>query len=110
MKIKLASGSVSAIPDSQKMPVASLALALGAGAGMNHKFMTDLAAALAKAGFAVLRFQFPYMEAGGKRTDPPAVAAATIAAAVKSLRERMTTTAASEELLPDVRGIICTSR
>ena len=40
-------------------------LAHGAGAGMRHPFLEDFAAALARRGVATLRYQFPYMEAGG---------------------------------------------
>ena len=54
----------------------------GAGAGMTHAFMTDAAEGLAARGIATLRYQFPYMEKGGKRPDPPAVAQAAVRAAV----------------------------
>ena len=54
----------------------------GAGAGMTHAFMTDAAEGLAARGVATLRYQFPYMEKGGKRPDPPAVAQAAVRAAV----------------------------
>lgn len=90
---------------------------------MHHAFLRDLSTALVARGFAVLRFQFPYMEAGKKRPDSPKVACATVAAAVAALRKRvpdlplfgagksfgsrMTTTAASEGLLEDLSGIIC---
>ena len=46
-------------------------LAHGAGAGMRHRFMEAIAAALAARRVATLRYQFPYMEAGGRRPDPP---------------------------------------
>src|SRR5690606_28155143 len=46
-------------------------LAHGAGAGMRHAFMEDVARRLAARGVATFRYQFPYMEAGGKRPDPP---------------------------------------
>ncbi len=41
---------------------ALLVLAHGAGAGMTHVFLEDLARALADRGMATLRYQFPYME------------------------------------------------
>jgi len=50
-------------------------LAHGAGAGMAHPFMANVAAGLASAAIATLRYQFPYMEQGGRRADPPALAA-----------------------------------
>jgi predicted alpha/beta-hydrolase family hydrolase len=60
-----------------------LVLAHGAGAGMNHQFMEELAAALAACNIATLRFNFPYMEAGKKKPDSPAIAHQAIDAALK---------------------------
>jgi uncharacterized protein len=67
-------------------------LAHGAGAGMNHPFMVAVAAELARRGIATLRYQFPYMERGAKRPDPPQLAQATVRAAV----------AAALRLLPEL--------
>ena len=102
--------------------VALYVLAHGAGAGMRHPFMRDVAERLAARGVATLRYQFPYMEAGGKRPDPPAVAHATVRAAVdaaraacpelptfaggKSFGGRMTSQAAADGGLEGVRGLI----
>ncbi len=49
-------------------------LAHGAGAGMRHAFMTDIAAALASREVATLRWEFPYMAAGRARPDRAEVA------------------------------------
>jgi len=57
-------------------------LAHGAGAGMDHPFMVEVARGLALRGVATLRYQFPYMERGGRRPDPPPLAQATVRAAV----------------------------
>jgi len=57
-------------------------LAHGAGAGMFHPFMDGAAKGLAERGIAMLRYQFPYMERGAKRPDPPELAHATVRAAV----------------------------
>ncbi|MGC1821896.1 MAG: alpha/beta family hydrolase, partial [Pseudolabrys sp.] len=57
-------------------------LAHGAGAGMDHPFMEDVARGLAARGVATLRYQFPYMERGSRRPDPPQLAQATVRAAV----------------------------
>ena len=46
-------------------------LAHGAGAGMDHPFMIAVATELARHGIATLRYQFPYMERGARRPDPP---------------------------------------
>jgi predicted alpha/beta-hydrolase family hydrolase len=68
--------------------VVALVLAHGAGAGMRHRNMQAIADAFAARGIATLRFDFPFIEAGRKRVDPPAVAAERIAAAFRSARER----------------------
>jgi predicted alpha/beta-hydrolase family hydrolase len=61
---------------------ACLVLAHGAGAGMTHEFMATVAAGLCDRGVATLRYQFPYMEKGGRRPDPPGIAHAAVRAAV----------------------------
>ncbi|MGH7536180.1 MAG: alpha/beta hydrolase family protein, partial [Gemmatimonadales bacterium] len=97
-------------------------LAHGAGAGMRHRFLEAMAAALAERGMATLRYNFPYMEAGAKRPDPPGLAHATVRAAVeraaevapglpllaggKSFGGRMTSGAAGSGPLPGVRGLV----
>lgn len=123
LKLESGEGEVSAILDLPEKPRGALTLAHGAGAGMNHKFLAELAPKLAQAGFAVLRFQFPYMEAGKKRVDSPKIAVATVAAAVerlaaevpgvplfaagKSFGSRMSTTGAAEGAIPQASGLIC---
>ena len=68
--------------------VTALVLAHGAGAGMRHRNMQAIADAFALHGIATLRFDFPFIEAGRKRVDSPAVATARIAAAFRSAGER----------------------
>ena len=41
----------------------------GAGAGMRQKFLEAAAQGLNERGIATLRYNFPYMEAGGKRVE-----------------------------------------
>jgi uncharacterized protein len=65
---------------------ACFVFAHGAGAGMAHPFMAAVAAGLAARGIASLRYQFPYMEKGSKRPDPPQVAHATVRAAAAEAR------------------------
>jgi predicted alpha/beta-hydrolase family hydrolase len=65
-------------------------LAHGAGAGMRHAFMEQVAAQLAQAGIATLRFQFPYMDKGSRRPDSPKVCHDTVRAAVKEAARRTT--------------------
>ena len=70
--------------------IAAVVLAHGAGAGMSHPTMQSIADAFKRRGIATLRFNFPFMEAGKSRTDSPAVATATIAAAFAAAQERTT--------------------
>jgi uncharacterized protein len=107
------------VPDNAR---ACLVLAHGAGAGMTHPFMADVARKLAERGIATLRYQFPYMEQGSKRPDTPAVAQAAVRAALaeaagrlpalplfaggKSFGGRMTSQAQAAQPLPGVRGLV----
>jgi predicted alpha/beta-hydrolase family hydrolase len=93
----------------------------GAGAGMSHPFMEMVATGLCERGIATLRYQFPYMEKGGKRPDAPDVAHVAVRAAVveaarccaglpliaggKSFGGRMTSQAQAIAPLPGVRGL-----
>jgi predicted alpha/beta-hydrolase family hydrolase len=89
---------------------------------MLHPFMASVASELAQRGIATLRYQFPYMERGSKRPDPPKLAEATVRAAVleaarlapdlplfaggKSFGGRMTSQAQAASALPGVRGLV----
>jgi predicted alpha/beta-hydrolase family hydrolase len=64
-----------------------LVLAHGAGAGMRHRFLEDVSQGLAGRGLGTLRYQFPYLEAGRRRPDAPAVATAAVRAAVARAAE-----------------------
>ena len=101
---------------------ACLVLAHGAGAGMTHRSMAAIADGLFERGVASLRYQFPYMERGGKRVDPPPVAHAAVRQAVAAARARagaaplfaggrsfgarMTSQAQALKPLEGVRGLI----
>jgi uncharacterized protein len=101
---------------------ACFVFAHGAGAPMTHPSMERPAQALSEAGIASLRYQFPYMEQGLKRPDPPALCHATVRAAVsaaaqalpglplyaggRSFGGRMTSQAQALEPLLNVRGLI----
>jgi predicted alpha/beta-hydrolase family hydrolase len=115
------SGTVSALLTKPAKPIAAFVFAHGAGAGMTHTFMETVAAGLAARSIATLRYQFPYMERGSKRPDSPAIAQATVRAAVaaaaqgmprlpliaggKSFGGRMTSQAQAKEPLPGMRGL-----
>ena len=70
--------------------VAALVLGHGAGAGMRHANMQAIADAFAGRGIATLRFNFPFIEQGRKRVDPPKVATARIAEAFAEVGGRST--------------------
>lgn len=80
-------GDVSALAMVPKDANALLVLAHGAGAGMVHTFMEHVADELANNGVATLRYNFPYMEKGSRRPDPPAVAEKTVAMVMEKANE-----------------------
>ncbi len=62
-------------------PAAAMAVAHGAGAGMDHPFMTGFSRRMAELGVATVRFNFPYMQKGRRAPDPePRLRAAWLAA------------------------------
>jgi predicted alpha/beta-hydrolase family hydrolase len=97
-------------------------LAHGAGAGMRHKFLAAIAAALATRDVATLRWEFPYMAAGRPRPDRAELAEAAVRevwdaararfgelamfAGGKSFGGRMTSRAHAAQPLAGLRGII----
>jgi len=81
-------GSVSALLDRPPKARACFVFAHGAGAGMIHPFMETVASGLGERGIATLRYQFPYMEKGSKRPDPPPIAQATVRAAAAEATRR----------------------
>ncbi|MFO1068173.1 MAG: alpha/beta family hydrolase [Geminicoccaceae bacterium] len=115
-------GAVSGLWLAPPSASAALVLAHGAGAGMAHRGMAGLAAGLADRHVATLRFQFPFMERGSRRPDPPAIAQAAVRGAVAATRGlapalplfaggrsfggRMTAYAGAEAPLPGVRGLV----
>jgi uncharacterized protein len=114
--------SVSGLLQAPENARACLVLAHGAGAGMTHPFMAAVADELAERRIATLRYQFVYMEKGGRRPDPPRLAQATVRAAVtaaarlrphlalfaggKSFGGRMTSQAQAAVPLAGVRGLV----
>jgi uncharacterized protein len=98
-----------------------LVLGHGASTNMRHRTLQSIAEAMAGAGIATFRYNFPYMEHGRSR-DSQAVCIATIRSAVAAAHKpasdlpllagghsfggRMTTTAASEAPLEGVRGLV----
>jgi uncharacterized protein len=113
--------SVSGLLQTSPRARACYVVAHGAGAGMNHPFMVAVARELALRDIATLRYQFPYMEHGSRRPDPPQLAQATVRAAVsaalgllpelpliaggKSFGGRMTSQAQAKASLQGVCGL-----
>ena len=111
--------AISTIPDHTK---AFMVLGHGAGAGMEHKFMSKLARNLAEVGIGTLRYNFPYIEQGRRTPTSPGISEATVRAAVdharlitpidrllvggKSYGGRMSSQAQSKDPLPGVSGLV----
>ena len=120
--VDAAGTAVSALLQSPPAARALYVFAHGAGAGMTHPFMAAFANGPAERGVATLRCQFPSMEKGARRPDPPAIAHAAVRAAVaaaadaapglplfaggKSFGGRMTSQAQAASALPNVRGLV----
>jgi predicted alpha/beta-hydrolase family hydrolase len=116
-------GEVSALLMRPNNAKALLVLAHGAGTDMRHQSMAELAEGLAERGIATFRYNFPYKEKpGGGPPNKPVVLTASVRAAVaaavkeagdlplfaggRSMGGRMSSNAASEEPLPNVKGIM----
>jgi len=122
IKVSTSIGSVSAECESTTKSKYIMTLAHGAGAGMNHIFMTQISEALGESGIATLRFNFPFAENKKGRPDSPAVAHQTVEAAIakaqqlfpslplfaagKSFGGRMTSQYLSAHPESQVKGII----
>ena len=115
-------GSISGITMIPKKAAMLLVLAHGAGAGMTHAFMEEVASELYDRDIGTLRYNFPYMEKGGKRPDPPAIAEKTVSVVVefakkkfadlsifaggKSFGGRMTSQRMAKESIEYLNGIV----
>lgn len=89
VEVPLPAGSVTVStaweePDGESRGV--VAIAHGAGAGMDHPFLLGFAGALRAEGFTTVRFNFPYVEAGRRMPGPAAHAVLTWRAVVTSIR------------------------
>lgn len=101
--------------------IAVVVLGHGAGAGMRHEHMEEIAQNLARKKMATFRYQFPFMERGGGR-DAQAVSLVTVQQAIDtacnlcpnlplfagghSFGGRMTSLYCAEKCIDDVRGLI----
>jgi predicted alpha/beta-hydrolase family hydrolase len=115
-------GSVSGLLILPKAATSLMILSHGAGAGMEHSFMEQLAQALATVKIGTLRFNFAYMEKGKGAPDRPPKAKAVIKATLKKAEElsnglpilvsgksfggRMASQLAATEDIAPVKGIV----
>lgn len=122
IEVTEAIGTVSAIFLEPGAAKALIVLSHGAGAGMTHPFMEQLAQDLALQGIATLRFQFPYMEKGRKLPSSTKSDYKTIRAALQTARNlnkpypiymggksyggRMMSQLAAQKKLADIKGLI----
>lgn len=121
LHIETSRGAVAALLQRPAHAEWLLVLGHGAGAGMRHRFMEDVAARFADRGLASLRYEYPYVTAGSRRPDPaPMLESVTrqvaahaageysdlrVAAGGKSMGGRMTSRAQSAEPLPRVEAL-----
>lgn len=118
VEVSAAIGAPSNEPSAADPPL--VAIAHGAGAGMDHPFLLGFSAALRGAGLRTLRFAFPYAEAGRRMPGPAAHAVLTWRAVIvaarargrgpvfacgKSYGGRMASMAAAEDAGLDVSGL-----
>jgi uncharacterized protein len=115
-------GVVSGLLLKPEHAVSLLVFAHGAGAGMRHRFIEDLAQNLAQLGVATMRYQFPYMEKRVKRPDSEGVLIGTVQAALtaaekysdglpifaggKSMGGRMTSITVAKAPMDKLHGLI----
>lgn len=81
-------GSVNALIDESNDPKYLVILTHGAGAGMQHAFMEAAAKGLAAKNAHVLRFNFPYMDAGKKLPGSPKISQQSIRAALEDINKK----------------------
>ncbi len=69
LTVPLETGARTALVYAAEVPVATLVLGHGAGAGQRHPFMVTFARAISALGIDVVTFNFPYTEAGRRVPD-----------------------------------------
>jgi predicted alpha/beta-hydrolase family hydrolase len=73
LRVDTAKGPVSAAYARPASPFATIVVAHGAGAGMDHPFLVGFSRACVDEGLATMRFNFPYVESGRRSPDTEAV-------------------------------------
>lgn len=85
MEIEVPGGSVGCLTDGPHDARATLVLAHGAGAGMEHPFMQAVAEGLGSRGIKVVRFNFLYAQRGKRAPDRASVLESTFGAVVDAM-------------------------
>jgi len=88
VRIPVGNGTVSGAFAQPDGAWATIVVAHGAGAGLDHPFLVGFAEAMNAEDVATLRFNFPYMEAGKRSTDRAPVAIDAWRAAMDAATER----------------------
>jgi uncharacterized protein len=88
LQIDTVKGTVSAKHARPRSPFATIVVAHGAGAGMDHPFLVGFARACLEEGMATLRFNFPFIESGRRSPDTEAVLRDTWGAVFDAARAR----------------------
>lgn len=122
IKIQTQDSEVSAIWNQADSPRGIMVLAHGAGAGMTHSWMEQLALSLTGEGLTTLRFNFLYIEQGRRSPPSPKKAQQTIQDVVnyahnaypelpifvggKSYGGRMASHCAAQKTIPATEGLV----
>ena len=88
-RLKFDEYDVSAQIDKAADSIATLVFAHGAGASMYHSSLEEIASKCNDARISVLRFNFPYMEAGKNRTDSQPIATLAIKSALELAQKKL---------------------
>lgn len=88
-RLKFDEYDVTARIDKVTDSIATLVFAHGAGASMHHGTLEEITHKCNESRISLLRFNFPYMEAGKNRTDSQAVATLAIKAALELAQEKV---------------------
>ncbi|MCD6022109.1 MAG: dienelactone hydrolase [Actinomycetia bacterium] len=73
LRLETVKGPITAAYARPRSPFATIVVAHGAGAGMDHPFLVGFARACFEEGIAALRFNFPYVESGRRSPDTEGV-------------------------------------
>ena len=87
-RIAIPSGEVGSVWIRPRDAAATLVVAHGAGAGMDHPFLAGFCRAMGEARVATMRFNFPFIERGRRSPDPERVLRETWLAAFEAASQR----------------------